>query len=180
MFSSLLNWNKQRFRSVDHRQLAKLDRLLTEVFLSCNHWWRFEWWWQQEDNITMANMIMMSKGHVSASVNRADWNRDDLHCAQWTHWRSSDHLPPDWSQILSNYSIYSHNRRQHPIWSKTQSSLRQVEAQVIIITIFVIIISITSIHHHHHHQTLYCSSDASQWVVSADPAQLARWRKAFF
>ena len=96
MFSSLLNWNKQRFRTVDHRQLAKLDRLLTEVFLSCNHWWRFEWWWQQEDNITMANMIMMSKGHVSASVNRADWNRDDLHCAQWTHWRSSDHLPPDY------------------------------------------------------------------------------------
>ena len=50
--------------------------------------------------------------------------------------------------------FYSHNRRQHPIWSKTQSSLRQVEAQVIIITIFVIIISITSIHNHHHHQTL--------------------------
>ena len=27
----LLIGNKQRFRSVDHRQLAKLDRLLTEV-----------------------------------------------------------------------------------------------------------------------------------------------------
>ena len=29
----LLIGNKQRFRSVDHRQLAKLDRLLTEVVL---------------------------------------------------------------------------------------------------------------------------------------------------
>ena len=33
------------------------------------------------------------------------------------------------------------------------------------------------VHHEHvHHQdeTLFCSSDASQWVVSADPAQVAR------
>ena len=71
---------------------------------------------------------------------------------------SMDPLKVIWSsstRLKSNFIklFYSHNRRQHPIWSKTQSSLRQVEAQVIIITIFVIIISITSIHHHHHHQT---------------------------